>query len=131
MGDLLFFGSISLSPLLANKKNEKEEVKVKSECQHIEFTDQIECECQRSSRSEEEEEDKSQFFLLRKPYSRVRNKPRQGSEIRMNPIIRDFIINERDNAPTSEFEKQEEASKSWGFQLVDEFFKENNQQKKD
>ena len=48
----------------------------------------------------------------------------------MNPIIRDFIINERDNAPTSESRSKKKHKKVGDFNQQMGFFKEKNQQKK-
>ena len=44
----------------------------------------------------------------------------------MNPIIKDLIINQEENVVEVKYEKQD----SWGFQSVDDFFKEKNQKQK-
>ena len=51
----------------------------------------------------------------------------ENDQVKINPIIKDHIINKEDNAEEAKYGKQY----SWGFQSTDYFFKQNNRQQKD
>ena len=51
-----------------------------------------------------------------------RKMPRDNDQVRLNPIIKDLIMNREEDATKVKYEKQD----SWGFQSLDDFFKEKN-----
>ena len=106
-------------------------MEVISEIYPIEFMDMIGHEYEISSSSEEIQEDQSQIIHFSISHIRPRNKPRLGNKIKMNPIIKDFIINEEEYAIENERGKRVKATGNWAFKLAYEFFEEKNQQNKD
>ena len=103
-------------------KNENKQMEAIIELHPIEFIDLIGPEYERSSSSEEMEEDRSQIVYFKKSHIRPRSQLRFINKIKMNPISKDFIINEEEYAPKNELGKQFKTTGSWAFQSADEFF---------
>lgn len=106
----------------SNGKNKRERVQ---ELELVEFIDLIQPKDETdSSDSEEATENQRQRFYVKKLFVKSRKMSRDNDQVRMNPIIKDIIINKEENTAEVKYGKQD----SWGFQSVDDFFKEKNQQ---
>lgn len=97
-----------------------------SDLQPIELIDIIEPEHERSSSyCEEMEENQSQMVYFRKSHIKSRRRSRMSNKIRMDPIIKDFIINKEEYTAEIECGKQVNATRSWALKSANEFFEKN------
>lgn len=94
-------------------KNEKKQMEDISQLHPIEFINLIGHEYERSSSSEKMEEDRSQIIHFRKYHGIPRSKMKLGNKIKMNPIIKDFIISQEEYALVNELGKQVKTIGSW------------------
>ena len=109
----------------SNGKNKRERVQ---QLHPVEFTDLIQPKDEEdSSDGEEATKNQRQKFYVKKLFVKPKKMSRENDEVRMNPIIKDLIINKEEDATELKYEEQD----SWGFQSADDFFKEKNQQQKD
>ena len=68
------------------------------------------------------EENQSEMVYFRKSPIKSRSRPRMRNKIRMNPIIKYFIINKEEYATENECMKQVKAIGIWAFKSTDDFF---------
>ena len=87
------------------------------ELQSVEFIDLIQPKDEEdSSDSEKVTENQKQGFYVKKFFVKPRKMSRKNNKVRMNPIIKDLIINNEEDANKVKYEKKD----SWGFQLADD-----------
>ena len=80
---------------------------------------------EKNSRSNEEFEEKQIqriCFIIQS-----KKRPRKSSKVWMNPYVKDLIINKEENTTQNERKNHVDEEEFWGFQSIEDFFKEKKQ----